>query len=171
MSLSALARASDVAKSTLSEIERGNGNPSLDTLWALVQALDIPFAALFEVNETPEPVQVVRGRDSRVVASAAGVFVSRHILSRYDSGDFELYWMHLEENRGRRGVRAHSPGATEHVFVAQGRARVGPETEDVLLEQGDLVTFPADRTHRYEAVDGAAHLLVIHEYPPRPSVE
>ena len=46
-----------------------------------------------------------------------------------------------------------------------------PVPEDVLLEQGDLVTFPADRTHRYEAVDGAAHLLVIHEYPPRPSVE
>ena len=39
MSLAELARAG-LAKSTLSQLESGTGNPSLETLWALAMALD-----------------------------------------------------------------------------------------------------------------------------------
>jgi transcriptional regulator with XRE-family HTH domain len=34
-----------------SQLEAGNGNPSLETLWSLCVALDIPFARLLEPQE------------------------------------------------------------------------------------------------------------------------
>lgn len=45
LSLAEVARRAGIAKSTLSQLESGNGNPSLETLWSLCVALDIPFAS------------------------------------------------------------------------------------------------------------------------------
>jgi transcriptional regulator with XRE-family HTH domain len=42
LSLAEIARRAGIAKSTLSQLESGNGNPSLETLWSLCVALDIP---------------------------------------------------------------------------------------------------------------------------------
>ena len=44
MTLSALAARAGVAKSTVSLIERGQGNPSIDTVWALASALGVEEA-------------------------------------------------------------------------------------------------------------------------------
>ena len=44
LSLSELARNAGIAKSTLSQLESGAGNPSLETLWALSVALEVPFS-------------------------------------------------------------------------------------------------------------------------------
>ena len=70
LSLAEVARRAGIAKSTLSQLESGNGNPSLETLWALCVALDIPFARLLEpqVNTT----QVIRrGEGTKVIAEQA----------------------------------------------------------------------------------------------------
>src|ERR1700684_3982944 len=46
LSLTEVARRAGIAKSTLSQLESGAGNPSLETLWALCVALDAPFSRL-----------------------------------------------------------------------------------------------------------------------------
>ena len=61
LSLAEVARRAGVAKSTLSQLEAGQGNPSIETLWALCVALNIPFARLME--EPSNQVQVIRCGD------------------------------------------------------------------------------------------------------------
>jgi transcriptional regulator with XRE-family HTH domain len=168
MSLSALARASQIGKSTLSELERGQGNPSLETLWAIVRALDVPFAALFEEETGEDDVRIIRYGEAPVIASSSA-FVSRHILSRDDAGRFEVYVMELPPGGARR-ARGHGAALVEHVFVAVGRALVGPDGQDAaVLDEHDAISFKTSGTHRYEALDGPAHLLIIHEYPKEPA--
>src|SRR3954465_6593050 len=58
-SLSELARATGVGKATLSAIENGNGNPTVETLAALAAALGVPVVDLLAVA-APAPVTVVR---------------------------------------------------------------------------------------------------------------
>ena len=60
VSLTELARRAGVAKSTLSQLEAATGNPSIETLWALAVALDVPFSRL--VDPPTEPVQVIPAR-------------------------------------------------------------------------------------------------------------
>ena len=48
LSISELARQAGIAKATLAGIERGSGNPSIDTAWALARALNVPFGDLFD---------------------------------------------------------------------------------------------------------------------------
>ena len=58
LSLGEVARRAGIAKSTLSQLESGQGNPSLETLWALCVALNIPFAKLMEAQA--QATQVIR---------------------------------------------------------------------------------------------------------------
>lgn len=70
LSLAEIARRAGIAKSTLSQLESGNGNPSLETLWSLCVALDIPFARLLEPQQ-PTTQVIRRGEGTKVVAGQA----------------------------------------------------------------------------------------------------
>jgi transcriptional regulator with XRE-family HTH domain len=162
LSLSALAREAGVSKATLSGLERGNGNPSIDTVWWLAQALNVPFGALFE-DASQDDVTVVRLEEAQIV-SAEGGFTGRRLLSRDGRGRIELYVLDLE--RGvRRDAAAHPPGVVEHVIVMKGRVDVGPDGDSTVLGAGDCISFPADRSHHYDARSGPARLLSFTEYP------
>src|SRR3712207_7942354 len=48
LSLTELARKAGIAKSTLSQLEAGSGNPSVETLLALAVVLEVPFSRLVD---------------------------------------------------------------------------------------------------------------------------
>ena len=112
ISLSELARASGVSKATLSGLERGNGNPSVDTVWALADALNVPFGELFDENDD-DVVQVRRIADAQVVTSERG-FTGRKLLSRRGRGGVEVYVLDLKRGAKRKSA-AHSPGVVDQV--------------------------------------------------------
>ena len=162
ISLSELARASGVSKATLSGLERGNGNPSVDTVWALADALNVPFGELFDENDD-DVVQVRRIADAQIVTSERG-FTGRKLLSRRGRGGVEVYVLDLKRGAKRKSA-AHSPGVVEHLIVVSGRAEVGPDNEPTIVGEGDRVTFSADRPHHYYALDGPVRLLSLTDYP------
>ena len=74
LSISEVARRADIAKSTLSQLESGLGNPSLETLWALGNALGVPFSQL--VDAPSQPVQLIRAGDGPAIASATASYIA-----------------------------------------------------------------------------------------------
>lgn len=46
LSLSQLAANAGIAKSNLSRIEQGEGNPTIETIWRLAMQLNVPFSDL-----------------------------------------------------------------------------------------------------------------------------
>ena len=72
ISLTELARRAGIAKSTLSQLEAGTGNPSVETLWALAVVLDVPFSRL--VDPPAAPVQVVRAGEGLAIQSERAPF-------------------------------------------------------------------------------------------------
>ncbi|MGI8781120.1 MAG: helix-turn-helix domain-containing protein, partial [Solirubrobacteraceae bacterium] len=48
LTLAELAAAAALGKSTLAQLESGRGNPSVETLWAIAAALEVPFARIVE---------------------------------------------------------------------------------------------------------------------------
>ena len=174
LSLSSLAREANVSKSTLSQLERGNGNPSIDTLWSIAQALDAPLAKLFDEPED-DGLQVVRFDGTAIVArtgdqyrrsTAVGDAVLRHLASWHHVRELELYAFDLEHS-AEWNAAGHSPGVVEHTTVLQGRVEIGEPGNEVLLEERDQIRFAADRPHRYRVVEGPARLFVMLAYPSR----
>ncbi len=162
ISLSELARMSGVSKATLSGLERGIGNPSVDTVWALARTLNVAFGDL--IDETDDDAVKVRRLDEAQVVTTEPGFLGRQLLSRQGRGGLEVYVLDLEQG-ARRTAAPHPPGIVEHVIVMRGRAEVGPDGEATVIEEGDRVTFLADRPHHYHALDGPTRLLSLTDYP------
>jgi transcriptional regulator with XRE-family HTH domain len=171
MTLSALAEQAGVAKSTVSLIERGQGNPSIDTVWALAVALGVPFGSLFHDESPADDVTVVRGADASVVAvEKAGLetigFVTRHLLTRTGGSLIEIYTLELDAGALRHS-EAHVSGLFEHLTITAGTVEISTESFTETVSEGDLISFRADRPHTYRVIDGPVRFVSVHEYPKR----
>jgi transcriptional regulator with XRE-family HTH domain len=170
MTLSALAEQAGVAKSTVSLIERGQGNPSIDTVWALAAALGVPFTSLFHDEPPADDVSVVREDDGSVIAvESAGLeegLVVRHMLTRTGGALIEIYTLVLDEGAVRH-AEAHIAGLFEHITIAAGKLEISSDSFTETLGQGDLISFRADRPHTYRVLEGPVRLVSVHEYPQR----
>ncbi|WP_116133060.1 helix-turn-helix domain-containing protein [Tropicimonas sp. IMCC34043] len=162
LSLSALAARAGLAKSTLSQLESGRGNPSVETLWAIAAALDVPFSYLFE-TAVPGPVLIRNDAGTPIKATDAG-FSAVLLADCPPAARRELYRADLTLGAPRVAA-AHQPGTVEHAVVISGRARIGPAgaTED--LDPGDYYRYPADQAHHYEALTETAGLALMMEHP------
>jgi DNA-binding XRE family transcriptional regulator len=171
MTVSALAAQAGVAKSTVSLIERGQGNPSIDTVWALAKALGVPFTSLFHDEPPADDVSVVREDDAAVIAvEDAGLkgdgLVARHMLTRTGGALIEIYTLALESGAVRH-AEAHASGLFEHITIAAGKLEISGDSFKEALGQGDLISFRADRPHTYRVIEGPVRLVSVHEYPHR----
>jgi transcriptional regulator with XRE-family HTH domain len=157
MSTVALARQSGVARATLAQLEAGRGNPTLETLYALANALGVGLAELIAATRGPA-VEVVRAAEGPQVS---GVAVRARLVARASPrGPLELYALALRAGR-RQLSQPHPAGVVEHVLVHTGRALVGPESAPVELGPGDYARYRADVPHVYEAVEPVGATLLI----------
>jgi transcriptional regulator with XRE-family HTH domain len=169
LSMGQLARAAGVSKATLSQLEAGTGNPSIETLLRLSVALGLPFAEL--ITRPVAHVEVRRARDAVEIHSADSRFRGYLVHRSTAVPAAETYRFTLEAG-APYDAEPHPAGTRETVICLAGRLRVGPPAAAVDLDPGDSVTFSADLPHRYEALDGAAALVLILDYaapvpPPR----
>jgi transcriptional regulator with XRE-family HTH domain len=161
LSLTELARRAGIAKSTLSQLESGNGNPSVETLWALAVALDVPFSRV--VDPQPQPVRVIRAGAGPAIRSAEAPY-SATVLSTCPPGARrDLHVIALEPGAARV-ADPHLPGTVEHLVITAGRVRCGPVQEPVELEVGDYACFPGDVPHSYLALAPASAGVLVMEY-------
>ncbi|MBB2941738.1 transcriptional regulator with XRE-family HTH domain [Actinoplanes lutulentus] len=158
ITLTELARRAGLAKSTLSQLEAGTGNPSIETLWALGVALDVPFSRL--VEPPTSPVRIIRAGEGPRLRSDHADFVATLLATGSPQTRRDIYMMELEPGEPREAA-AHIPGSVEHIVVSKGRIRTGPVDEPVELGPGDYVTFPGDVPHRYEALEPSWAVLIM----------
>ena len=160
LSLSELARRSGIAKGTLSQLESGAGNPTIETVFSLSNALSVPVSSLLTLRSDPDVV-LVRSADLEVLSSNA---VDLRMLRRLDVTEtvFEVY-----DQRVRPGQQQHSDGhaGIEHVTVVTGRLLIGPPDDPYELGPGDYMSFPANHPHIYRAVDEPVLSVLLLQYP------
>lgn len=161
LSLTELARRAGIAKSTLSQLEAGAGNPSVETLWALGVALGVPFSRL--VEPAAPHVRVLRRGQAAGVRSQEADFTGTLIAAGADRARRDLYLVEFEPGTVRR-AEAHLPGSVEHLVVGAGRVRTGPAGDEVELGPGDYVSFAGDVPHTYEALEPGSWAVMVMEH-------
>jgi transcriptional regulator with XRE-family HTH domain len=159
LSLTELARRAGIAKSTLSQLEGGNGNPSVETLWALVVALGVPFSRV--VDPQPAPIRVIRAGTGPAIPSREAPFAATVLSTCPPGARRDLHVIALEPGAARV-AESHIPGTVEHLVITAGRVRCGPVNGEVELDVGDYACFPGDVPHSYTALaSGSAGVLVM----------
>lgn len=161
LSLTELARRAGIAKSTLSQLESGAGNPSVETLWALGVALGVPFSRLVE---PPRPsVRVIRAGEGPATYSDTADHVATLLASCPPRARRDLYRIRAEPGEPRVS-EPHLPGTTEHLVLGTGRALAGPVANPVELGPGDYVSYPGDAPHVFRALEPHTTAVMVMEH-------
>ena len=161
LSQTELARRAHLAKSTLSQLEAGTGNPSVETLWALGVALDVPFSRLVEPARTS--VRVIRVGEGPVTFAEASPYAATLLSSCPPHARRDLYRIQADPGEPRLS-EPHMPGTSEHLVVAAGRARVGPADAPIEVGAGDYVCYAGDEPHVFEALEPSTIALIVMEH-------
>jgi transcriptional regulator with XRE-family HTH domain len=162
LSIGELAKRAGLSKTLISRLEAGAGNPSVETLWRLANALDVPLGMLIE-NDEPPRTRLIEPDEGPIVVSEGG-FLGRLILAEGRDHRTEVYELRIAPDVDYRS-EAHAPGTEELVVCVSGSVEVGPDGQEVVLSPGGALWFPADLPHRYRAEHESRALLVM-SYPP-----
>jgi transcriptional regulator with XRE-family HTH domain len=159
MSLGQLAALSNTAKGTVSQIENGQANPTIETIDAIAKALGCAAADLVVIVTDPMVVYCPATTKRERVGAVDGKLLQRFA----PTGPVELYEISLRKAQ-RRLSTPHAIGVYEHLWVASGRVELGPVTAPFVLTAGDYVCFQGWQEHIYRALDGPVQLLLMLSY-------
>lgn len=154
MSLSELARRSGLGKATLSQLETGQRNPTLDTLFALTTALQVPLGA----------VLAAAGPDSTPGAAVDAVLLDRCVDPATTT---EVYRLAIRQ--AVQQSAPHAPGVVELLTVTQGQVRAGVRGEEVELGPGQSLRFAGDVPHSYQGLAAHSTGFLVMVYPATPA--
>jgi transcriptional regulator with XRE-family HTH domain len=160
-----LAARAGVSKSLLSKIERDQVSPSLRTLKALADGLELPLAWLLHEDHLEQ--YIVR-KDRRQQFVVPGSEIRREIIAPALLRQLTMLIAFLEPGQVSFGhPDAHHGEECLHVLKGELTANIGGQT--TVLAVGDTVYFDARVPHEFRN-DGAeeTQVLVALIYPPGP---
>lgn len=160
ISVSELARRAGVSKATVSQLESGAGNPSVETLWAIGDALGVPFSTL--VDERTTAPRLIRLGDHAGVPSSASPYLATLLSAAAPGTRRDIYLIQAEPGEPRRSL-PHRTGTTEYVVLVSGEALIGPAESPALLQPGDYLSYPGDVPHVFEARRAGTSAVLISE--------
>ena len=164
MSLRDLAARSGVSKALLSTIERGDGNPSVETLFRLGTALGLPISQLVMDEDDGGP-EIVRAGEGRLVSWMERPVEVRLIFASSGHRRIELYECEMPAGSRSQWDSSHGDGVSEFVTIREGQALVGVVGSEERLGPGDAIVLRPGSAHAVEALDEHVRFTSVIAYP------
>ncbi|MCE5310234.1 MAG: XRE family transcriptional regulator [Acidobacteriales bacterium] len=163
-SLETLSAACGVSRAMLSQIERGQVNPTLAVTFNIARAFEMSIGELVEMPGVSSSIQVIRANDSAYDFRGDKDCRVRTLSPLNLEKDVELYEVRLARGGALRST-AHFTGTREFLAVESGRVRIesGGDHEDLAV--GDSVSYRADVNHAIVNIgDGDAVVFLVDIY-------
>jgi transcriptional regulator with XRE-family HTH domain len=146
LSLDKVAELSGVSKAMVGQIERGESNPTVATLWKVALGLRISFSEL--ITEKRTQVEVVHCDDiPPVVDDAAGVRIFPVFPFERDR-HFEIFFVILDPSASHASD-PHASHSEEYILLIEGAIEVTIGGDAYRLKAGDAIRCRADKPHFY----------------------
>ena len=149
LSLGDLAKLSDVSKSMLAQIERGEGNPTLSTLWKIANGMQVSFNTL--IAQPKLPYKVTKLAEIEPILDMNGELKNYSLFSDIEN-NFSVYQIEVGKKISWIS-EAHLHGTAEFVIVIQGTLEIKLEEKTFILKKGENLWFKADVPHGYCNLD------------------
>jgi transcriptional regulator with XRE-family HTH domain len=147
LSLEQLADRSEVSRSMLSAIERGEKAPTIVVLHRVASGLGLTMTRLLE-DERVGSIIISR-RDEQIVVRDPSGWERRNLAPATAGSDFEFMRTHIPAGIDAGSYPPHPPGSREFVAVESGALRLTIGGAVVVLEAGDSVAYDADVQHAF----------------------
>jgi transcriptional regulator with XRE-family HTH domain len=154
LTIAQLAKRAGVSSGLISQIERGNSNPSIKTLQRLRavlgvnlwEFLDAPATAGSSDSAAPEASRFVRRKADRPRIIVGATRLVKELLS--PRNDRNLRFMVISLPPGGESEDVIIGQGEKGGLVTQGRVRLTVGTEDSDLAEGDSFQFPSSIGHK-----------------------
>jgi transcriptional regulator with XRE-family HTH domain len=148
LTLEQVAEKSNVSRSMLSQIERGEANPTYAVLWRLTRTLGLSIGDLVALAIGPQEdrTEFISASNIPEFRNADGVWRMRILSPPQTAGETEWYEIEVEANSTIQSM-PHRKGAWEHLTVLSGRLAVSSGDNRFELTRGDTARYPADVPH------------------------
>ncbi|MBN6188308.1 helix-turn-helix transcriptional regulator [Aneurinibacillus sp. BA2021] len=163
LSLDKTAEITGVSKAMLGQIERGESNPTVTTVWKIASGLRVSFSSLIE--EESEAVSVIKRNEITPITEDGGRYQVYPLFPYDQEKRFEIYTVVLAPGCVHHS-EAHTAGVQEYLTVEEGTLRLILQDTEYRIVKGNAIRFAADAPHTYEnASDTEVRLHMLLYYP------
>jgi transcriptional regulator with XRE-family HTH domain len=148
MTVGELAKLAGLSVGMLSKIENGMTSPSLATLRALAEALNVPVTSLFRKYEEQRDATYVKAEQGLVIERRGSRAGHQYQLLGHSIGkgvSVEPYLVTLTEKSEVFPLFQHS--GQEFIYLLSGKVRYRHGNRTYELQPGDSLFFDADAPH------------------------
>lgn len=163
LSLGQLSEISNISKAMLSDIEKGKGNPTINTIWKIANGLKVPYTKLIDYVE--HSTTIIRKTDTSMQSGETKSYRVYCYYPTTPTRNFELFYVELDANSSNKTI-GHSEKAQEYIYVIQGELQLQIADEKFILHPGDSLSFNSSINHTYiNKQDTTVNFMVINFYP------
>ena len=150
----------------LSQIERGNSEPTLRMMSDIAKALGVQIGWFFTNREDVPPEEqgiVVRKNSRKMLKCVSGI--TDYLLSPSLSSEIELMLCEFETD-ANSGDEEFTHEGVEAGLVLSGTLALWVGDKHFVLEEGDSFSFPSTTPHRFKNVAAGKTVVVWAVTPP-----
>lgn len=146
LSLGQLAELSSVSKVMLSQIEKGDTNPTINTIWKIANGLKVPYSTLLEQSE--HIAQAVKKSEIAVQPDEDGHYRLYCYYATNPERNFEYFLGELDAGYSHTTV-GHPEKSQEYILVLEGELSLTVNGHTHVLRKDEAISFAAASKHTY----------------------
>lgn len=150
LSLNEMAKLTCVSKGMLGQIERGQSNPTVSTLWKISTGLKVSFSLFIDENQ--DDLNVISQNDISPIIEDNSRMKLYPIFPFDVNKGFEIFTIELEPECNHISP-PHNDGVEEYIIVTEGKIEIDINDKKFLLEKGNSIRFMANTPHTYKNVN------------------
>jgi len=144
-SLEELSTRSDVSRSMLSAVERGEKAPTIVVLGQIATALNTSISRLLD----DRPLTIVQRFHEQIVVGEPDTYERRTLSPRIAGVEFEFLRMTIAPSVDAGSYPPHAPGTREFLVVEQGELTLTLDGQEHVLRDGDSIYYDGECAHAY----------------------
>ena len=146
LSLDEAAGLTGVSKAMLGQIERGESNPTISTMWKIASGLKITFSAL--MGDVSNSCRAVALEELQPVYEAEAKMVLYNVFPFDPLSGFEYLYIELKPGCDYESP-SHENVLEEYVVVTQGVLKMTIDGRIFTLPKGSSIRFKGSERHAY----------------------
>ena len=163
LSLGQLSGLSGISKVMLSQIEKGETNPTINTIWKIANGLKVPYTKL--IDEPLGHAVVVRKSECSKQENETTNYRVFCYYTNSPTRNFEMFRIELDPYSSNESI-GHSEKSEEYIYVTAGELVLETKGVEYVLAEGDSICFDASVQHNYiNRKDQLLTCVIINYYP------
>ena len=154
----------EISSSMLSQIEKGNANPSLNTIKSIAQALEIPLFKFFiEPEKEDITINILKRGERKIINTKK---IRYELLSPEGSTNIECMKMFFTEKGAETSIEPMANKGEEIAVLLSGKVKITIGNQFCEMEPGDSVYIPALKPHKWTNLDDGESVVLFSVTPP-----